>query len=311
MFNKKMIKEDQEIKSITNKAEYYDFRNYHYQKNYSDRLYKETSILFWSENDSSISSILDFQMSNIYKASGKEQFEKEAFSGNYDLILIHHKNDTNYVLKLCDKIKQDKTTGCIPVIILTSSQINSSASYKLYTSGANSVMQLTEDQRIIYAVIKNTLTFKSNIEEACLLRNNRFINSIQPHVSDENFSIKVTNVLNKHITDSEFSVDHFSKQMNMSRSTLFRKVKQHFNLSPSQLITKTRIIKSAEIIRNTQLPISYIAFSLGFSSPSYFSKLFRTYFNLSPTEYQDLQPEKKTNNEDSGYPQIGLMNKAI
>ena len=86
----------------------------------------------------------------------------------------------------------------------------------------------------------------------------------------------------------DYSVDDFAKDMAMSQSQLYRKTTELFNLSPNLLMKEFRLEKAKELLKKQRYTISQITFVSGFTSPSYFTKCFKSKYGLLPMEYIDL-----------------------
>ena len=99
---------------------------------------------------------------------------------------------------------------------------------------------------------------------------------------DERFVEQLQNTIERHLNDSEFSVESLSEEMNMSRAQLFRKTKMLMGVSPVELIRHIRLRKAKQILLNTDMTIQQVAYSVGFTSPSYFSKCYRELFGTTP-----------------------------
>ena len=100
---------------------------------------------------------------------------------------------------------------------------------------------------------------------------------------DERFVEQLQNTIERHLNDSEFSVESLSEEMNMSRAQLFRKTKTLMGVSPVELIRHIRLRKAKQMLLNTDMTIQQVAYSVGFTSPSYFSKCYRELFGSLPT----------------------------
>ncbi|MGN0236072.1 MAG: substrate-binding domain-containing protein [Paludibacteraceae bacterium] len=99
---------------------------------------------------------------------------------------------------------------------------------------------------------------------------------------DERFVEQLQKTIERHLDDSEFSVEALSEEMSMSRAQLFRKTKSLMGVSPVELIRHIRLRKAKQMLLNTDLTIQQIAYSVGFTSPSYFSKCYREFFGATP-----------------------------
>ena len=99
---------------------------------------------------------------------------------------------------------------------------------------------------------------------------------------DERFVEQLQKTIERYLNDSEFSVESLSEEMNMSRAQLFRKTKTLMGVSPVELIRHIRLRKAKQMLLNTDMTIQQVAYSVGFTSPSYFSKCYREYFGTTP-----------------------------
>src|SRR5690606_38445071 len=90
--------------------------------------------------------------------------------------------------------------------------------------------------------------------------------------------------IRENLSNEQFGVSELAEIMNMSRSSLLRKIRKNTQLSASQFIRQVRLKKSMQLLRQTSLNISEIAFQVGFGSTSYFIKCFREYYGYPPGE---------------------------
>ena len=90
-----------------------------------------------------------------------------------------------------------------------------------------------------------------------------------------------------HVSDdSDNSIDHLAAAMNISRSSLYRKIKSMSSLSPNEFIRLCRLRHAAKLLDEGEYRISEICYLVGFNSPSYFTKCFQQQFNMTPKEYK-------------------------
>ena len=101
------------------------------------------------------------------------------------------------------------------------------------------------------------------------------------------FYTNLQTIIEKRLNDPNLSVDSLSQEMGMSRAQLFRKVREQLGITPLDLIRQIRLQKGQQMLQKTDMSISQVAYSVGFSSPSYFSKCYREYFGVTPAEDRD------------------------
>lgn len=109
---------------------------------------------------------------------------------------------------------------------------------------------------------------------------------------DEKFINNLQEFINKHLSDPELSIEMLSAELGLSRAQLFRKVKAKLGVSPVDLIRQIRMQKAQQMFRRTDLSVSEVAYSVGFSSSSYFSKCYKDYFGVAPK--QQLRQDKSS-----------------
>ena len=103
---------------------------------------------------------------------------------------------------------------------------------------------------------------------------------------DENFLLKLNEVIQKNLAESNLDVALLCKEMAMSRASLYNKVKALTGISANEYVNKLRMEKAITLIRTTSLPFTEIAEQVGFSTPSYFSTAFKQYTGCTPTQYK-------------------------
>lgn len=108
----------------------------------------------------------------------------------------------------------------------------------------------------------------------------------QVYKQESEFMQKFNKCVEKHLSDSDLSVEDLGSDMCLSRVQLYRKVKALTGKSPVEIIRETRLLRASQLLADSSLTISEIAYRVGFSSPSYFTKCYRDMFGKSPTEVQ-------------------------
>jgi AraC-like DNA-binding protein len=102
---------------------------------------------------------------------------------------------------------------------------------------------------------------------------------------DSRLIANVIERIRKNIENPEYSVDHLSREVGLSRVHLNRKLKENINISPSNLIKSIRLKQAAYLLIKNKVNVSEVAYKVGFSSPSYFANNFREYFGMTPSEF--------------------------
>ena len=104
---------------------------------------------------------------------------------------------------------------------------------------------------------------------------------------DEKFLTKVLAIIEEHMDDEGFSIDVLSREAGFSNMHFYRKIKALTNNSPSQFLRTIRLKRAAELLAKNSDNVSQIAYSVGFSSLSYFNKCFKEQFGVTPGQFAE------------------------
>ena len=102
---------------------------------------------------------------------------------------------------------------------------------------------------------------------------------------DERFMVKVKETILNHIGDEQLSVESLAEEIGFSRVHLYRKVNGLIGMSVNELIRKLRLQRAAQLLQQEWGSVSQVAYEVGFSNLSYFSKVFKEEFGMLPSEY--------------------------
>ncbi|MGD1890140.1 MAG: helix-turn-helix domain-containing protein [Cyclobacteriaceae bacterium] len=108
----------------------------------------------------------------------------------------------------------------------------------------------------------------------------------------DGFIDQIEAIVQENFSDEQFGVSELAKAMNMSRSSLLRKIKKHTKLSASQFIRQFRLKKGMELLKQPPLTVSEVSHRVGFGSTSYFIKCFREYYGYPPGEVGKREVEE-------------------
>ena len=107
-----------------------------------------------------------------------------------------------------------------------------------------------------------------------------------PRNEEPLFIVRFKDVVEAHLSNSDISVDDLAAEMNLSRVQLYRKVKSITGASPIELLRTARLNKAYQLLLTTDKNISEVAYGVGFTAPSYFTKCFKEEFGVSPSDLQ-------------------------
>jgi len=186
--------------------------------------------------------------------------------------------------ELCQKVKVDIRTSHIPIILLTAKTAEYSQ-LKGLGIGADDYVTKPFKTNIILLKIRNIMSAREKFKERFNREALAQPSEIELTEKDEIFLSKAIAVVEKNISDSTFNVARFSKIMGMSRPVLNKKLTALTDLAPSKFIRHIRLKRAAVLIKNNQGSIQEIMYETGFTSSSYFAKIFKKTFGINPLDY--------------------------
>ncbi|TRX21267.1 response regulator [Flavobacterium franklandianum] len=191
----------------------------------------------------------------------------------------------------CEKMKTNINTSHIPIILLTA-KTSIGARIEGLESGADAYIDKPFSMEYLKVQVSNLLENRKNIIEHYSSSPLAHIRTMAHTSVDEKFIKKLDEIIIRNISDSNLSVDTLAENMNMSRSTLYRKINSISNLSPNDLINITRLKKAAELLKTGNYKIYEIAEMVGFNSQVSFGRSFHRQFNMTPSEYVKFEIKK-------------------
>ncbi len=196
--------------------------------------------------------------------------------------------------EICKKIKSNLEYSHIPVILLTAKNSLQSKVQGLEL-GADAYIEKPFSKEHLMAQIASLLANRNSIREFYASSPLVHLRSMAHTKEDEHFLELLNDVICKNIDDIDMHVERLATIMNMSRITLYRKIKAISVLTPQEIINLTRLKKAAELLLDGSYKMYEIADRVGFSSQSNFTRSFQKQFGITPTEYlQSKQNERRS-----------------
>lgn len=246
------------------------------------------------EDNKDLSFFLKNKLQNEFQiilSDGTDAIE-QAFEHIPDIIIC----DVNLPLKngfeICEILKNDLRTSHIPTIILTA--LGNQESYmKGLKSGADLYLTKPFNYSILTQSIKSLLYNREKLRYYYTNNINKLTSNKSFGNIEQEFVSKLNSHINKNIDNSNFTVENLAASLHISRVQLYRKVKAIFGINISDYINNLKLDIAKEMLDKSTLTISEIAYKNGFSSPNYFSTVFKNKFGMSPNSY------RKSNNKDN------------
>ncbi len=183
------------------------------------------------------------------------------------------------------RLKGNFETSHIPIILLTA---HSSDKHQLegIEAGADAYIIKPFSPKFLMARIVKLIEQREKLRQ-------RFVEEpglVRPTISftdkDKDFLNKLHDVIEKNISNPDFSVDEFAQALNMGRTVFYKKTKGVTGHSPNEYLRIIRLKKAAELLSTTSLNVSEVSYEVGINDPFYFSKCFKIQFGKSPSQYQ-------------------------
>jgi signal transduction histidine kinase/DNA-binding response OmpR family regulator len=188
--------------------------------------------------------------------------------------------------ELCRRLKTELPTSHIPVILLTSATLDEQR-IAGYEHGADDYIAKPFNSDVLEARIANLIANRKRLRE--LFGANMLNDNISGAVGasndvDDKFLMRLKELISANLSDSNFSIEELGQQMGLSHTQLYRKVKSLLNCVPVELLRIMRLKRARQMLVTIGANVAEVAYSVGFTSPSYFTKCFKDYYNESPTE---------------------------
>lgn len=193
------------------------------------------------------------------------------------------------------QLKNDERTSHIPIILLTA-KVSMESKLEGLETGADDFLTKPFDANELLIRIKNLIEQRKKLR---MLLSQHIGDTVQTKIikessnktmskMDEQFLEKTKKIIEQHMADTDFSVELFARKMGMSRVQLHRKLTSLTDNTASDLIRNIRLNKAAELLKEGNLNITQISYEVGISTISYFSKIFKDKYGVSPSEFTDV-----------------------
>jgi YesN/AraC family two-component response regulator len=194
-------------------------------------------------------------------------------------------------IELTRKLKADKRTGHIPVILLTALTEEAQQLTGLGT-GANDYITKPFNFELLNARIRGLLDWNSKLRSAYTKQVKVSQPAPEGETGNERLMLRVVGCLEAHLQDAQLSVEFLSRELGMSRSSLYSKLLELTGETPVEFIRSFRLEKAAALLDKGGLSISQIAYEVGFTSPAYFTRAFKEKYKMLPRDYAGRAAKK-------------------
>jgi signal transduction histidine kinase/DNA-binding response OmpR family regulator len=187
-------------------------------------------------------------------------------------------------VELCERLKNDESTSHIPIIMLTA-KVTLEDKITGFLTGADDYISKPFHMAELKARVSNLIEQRKKLRE----RFGREVTLKPGEISitplDEQFLNRAIEVIEKNMDDEAFGLTEFREKMNITRSTLFRKLQALTNMSPTEFIRNIRLKRAADLLTKGFGNVTQVSLEVGFNNLSYFNRSFKKLYGVSPLEY--------------------------
>jgi signal transduction histidine kinase/ligand-binding sensor domain-containing protein/DNA-binding response OmpR family regulator len=227
----------------------------------------------------------------IEAANGKEGWQK-ALSSHPQLVVSDISMPEMNGIALSQKIKADKRTSHIPVILLTAIS-GEDDQVKGLKSGANDYLTKPFNFDILNAKIANLLRYNHAVKNTYAKQVQVQGKAVEIESSDVKLLTKIVQYIDEKLNNPELSVEELSRYVGMSRGSLYHKLLEISGLTPIEYIRSIKLERAVELLEKSDYNVAQIAYMTGFGTPSYFSRLFKARYHVLPSEYLSTKRKKE------------------
>lgn len=227
------------------------------------------------------------QYYNVDVASNGKEAWKRILNRLPDIVISDVMMPLMNGYELCEKIKSDPRTLQLPVILLTA---QSSDQHRIQGLEAGAIEFISKpfNFEILISSINSALKFQRRVQES-----GNMIKAEPSEVDvvsvDEQLINRAVELIEKNMSNSEFSVEDLSHELGYSRGHFYQKILKITGQTPIDFIRNIRMKRAAELLRKSQLNVSEVAYKVGYNNPKLFSRYFKSQYQMYPSEYRNQE----------------------
>lgn len=247
---------------------------------------KETSLVLIVEDNEDLSEYIGSILKPHYRlimANNGLQGERMAFEHIPDIIITDVMMPKKDGYELCHSLKRNTKTSHIPIVMLTA-KAGQTNKMEGFTQGADAYLIKPFDADELLLRVRNLVEARKRIWEHFQGMDMLLVNDLDVSSIEDQFLQKVMAEIKENLDNEQFAVDDITRAVGFSRSQLHRKLKALTDKSAQQLIAETRLNEARRLLENNAGTVSEIAYSVGYTNMSYFTKTFKEKFGQLPSK---------------------------
>ncbi len=226
-----------------------------------------------------------YQQYQILEAGNGQSALQLAFDFIPDLIICDLVIPGKDGIALTNIFKNDIRTSHIPIILLTA-KTSIEQQIEGMKNKADAYITKPFNVKFLLESIKSMLSNRARLKDHLSIELPANLKTQTIGKLDRKFISEFNGLIEENISNEDFKIDEICRQMGISRMQLYRKVKALLNININDYIVNIRMQKAKYLLQHDDLPIAEIAFKVGFSSPAYFSNVFKAKFGVTPKEFK-------------------------
>lgn len=239
------------------------------------------------EDNHDLRKFLSFHLGKVFHVVAAKDGEEGlvlAKNKNPDLIISDVMMPKMNGMELCARLKNDLQTSHIPLVLLTAKSTVESQIEGLQI-GADDYLAKPFNLDLLLAKIANLINSRRKLRQLFMEGDGVKASEVTPNLRDQKFLEEALSIVNTNIDNSSFGARELVNELGVSRSLLHKKLTALTGQSTADFINQIRMKQACQLLKNTELNISEVAYAVGYNDPKYFSRLFSKYFGRSPKEY--------------------------
>ena len=256
-------------------------------KNIPNDIDENESMLLIVEDNIDLAMLISDQFKNHYQiliASDGEEGIRLATEYLPDLVISDIMMPRKDGIELAKTLKKDERTSHIPIILLTAKMDDADRLQGLDT-GADDYVVKPFNKEILAIRVDKLIAQRDKLRQKYMQEVVLHPKEIAITSVDEKFLQRIQTIIDHHLTNCKFNAEVFSKEMNMSRMQLHRKLKALLGVTATEFIKTERIKIAAQLLTESKVNISEVGYAVGFNDLSYFTRCFKEVFGVSPKAY--------------------------
>jgi signal transduction histidine kinase/ligand-binding sensor domain-containing protein/DNA-binding response OmpR family regulator len=189
-------------------------------------------------------------------------------------------------LELCRRIRQQQRLAHLPVILLTA-RASEEDQLEALDNGATDYITKPFNYEVLLSRIRNIVSQQVSLKKSFQQHIDAHPEEIAISSQDELFIQQALQIVEKNISNPDFSVEELSRELHMSRVSAYKKLLSITGKTPIEFIRSIRLKRAAQLLGKSQMTIAEVAYEVGFNNPKYFAKYFKLEYGVLPSAYKN------------------------